>query len=207
MILHILVAYKFKSSYCYCLNNSYSYIIGHQDIDTMSSTTTTPSNATNLFSVDSQIRYQKILVPHDGSIMSDKALSHAAYLSKISDAEIVVLNVIEDVVIPPSTLLTFIKSDTPIEKAKEDLRNTIEGVAKRMLDKRIIQCKDAGVNKISYKIRTGKIVDEIVHQSEEMDFDLIVMASSRITSYVRVLGSTVRKVVDSIRKPVLLIHE
>ena len=139
--------------------------------------------------------------------MSDKALSHAAYLSKISGAEIVVLNVIEDVVIPPSTLLTFIKSDTPIEKAKEDLRNTLEGGVKQMLYERIIQCKDAGINKISYKIRTGKIVDEIIHQSEEMDFDLIVMASSRITSKIRVLGSVVKRVLDSARKPVLIIHE
>jgi|SRR6476646_819155 len=171
----------------------------------MRSTTTT--STTNLFSVDSQIRYQKILVPHDGSVMSDKALSHAAYLSKISGAEIVVLNVIEHEVVPPSTLLTFIKSDTPIEKAKEDLRNTLEGGVKQMLDERIKRCQDVGINKISYKIRTGKIVDEIVHQSEEMDFDLIIMASGRITSYVRVLGSVVRRVVDSIRKPVLLIHE
>ena len=76
-----------------------------------------------------------------------------------------------------------------------------------MLDERIRQCKDAGINKISYKIRTGKIVDAIVYQSEEMDFDLIVMASSRITSSVRVLGSVVRRVLDSTRKPVLLIHE
>ena len=164
-------------------------------------------SSTTAFTVDSQIRYQKILVPHDGSMMSDKALSHAAYLSKISNAEIVILNVIESEVIPPSTLLTFIKSDTPIEKAKEDLRNALEGGVKQMLDERIRQCKDAGINKISYKIRTGKIVDEIVHQSEEMDCDLIVMASSRISSYIRVLGSIVRRVVDSIRKPVLLIHE
>ena len=48
-----------------------------------------------LITIDSQIKYQKILVSHDGSEMSDKALSHAAYLSKISGAEIVVLNVIE----------------------------------------------------------------------------------------------------------------
>ena len=39
-------------------------------------------------------------------------------------------------------------------------------------------------SKITYKIRTGKIVDEIVHESEEMDSDIIIMASSRITSYV-----------------------
>ena len=100
------------------------YISWYDDNTIMSSTT---SSTTNLFSIDSQIRYQKILVPHDGSIMSDKTLSHAAYLSKISSAEIMILNVIEREVIPPSTLLTFIKSDTPIEKAKEDLRNTLEG--------------------------------------------------------------------------------
>jgi nucleotide-binding universal stress UspA family protein len=172
----------------------------------MSSTTTTTFTA-SVFTIDSQIKYQKILVPHDGSEMSDKALSHAAYLSKISGAEIVVLNVIEPEVIPPSTLLTFIKSDTTLEDAKQDLRNTLEGGVKQMLDKRIRQCKDAGINKISYKIRIGKPVDEIVSLSEEMDFDIIFMASSRITSSIRVIGSTVRKVIDSIRKPVLLIHE
>ena len=115
--------------------------------------------------------------------------------------------VIEHDVIPPSALLGFVKPDTPVEKAKEDLRNTLEGGVRQMLDERIRQCKDAGINKISYKIRTGKIVDEIVHQSEEMDCDLIIMASSRITSYVRVLGSVVRRVLDSARKPVLIIHE
>lgn len=93
------------------------------------------SSTTAFTTIDSKIKYQKILVPHDGSVMLDKALSHAAYFSKISDAEIVVLNVIEPEIIPPSTLLTFIKSDTPIEKVKEDLRNSIEGGGvKQMLD-------------------------------------------------------------------------
>jgi nucleotide-binding universal stress UspA family protein len=139
--------------------------------------------------------------------MSDKALSHAAYLSKISGAEIVILNVIETEIIPPSALLAYFKSDTPIDKAKEDLRNALEGGVKQMLDERIKLCKDAGINKISYKIHIGKVVDEIVHQSERMDFDLIAMTSSRITSKVRVLGSVVRRVLDSARKPILIIHE
>ncbi len=161
---------------------------------------------TDLFSIASQIKYQKILVPLDGSKMSDKALSHAAFLSKISRAEIVILNVIETEIIPPSALLAYFKSDISIEKTKEDLRNTLEEEVKQMLDERIRQCKERGIN-VSYKIRIGKIVDEIVHQSEEIDFDLIVMASSRITSKIRVLGSVVRRVLDSIRKPVLIIHE
>ncbi len=165
------------------------------------------SSSSSTFALNPQIKYQKILIPHDGSEMSDKALSHAAYLSKISGAEIVVLNVIEPEVVPPSTLLSFIKSGTSIDIAKEDLQNTLEGGVRQMLEERIRRCNDAGVSKISYKIRSGKPVDEIIHQSEEIDFDVIIMASSRITSTVRVLGSTVRKVLDSIKKPVFLIHE
>jgi hypothetical protein len=45
--------------------------------------------------LDSKIRYERILVPHDGSEMSDKALKHAVYLSKISGTEIVFLHVLE----------------------------------------------------------------------------------------------------------------
>jgi nucleotide-binding universal stress UspA family protein len=125
---------------------------------------------------------------------------HAAYLSKTSGDEIVVLNVIEHEIIPPSTLLAFIKPETSLDKAKQGLLNTLEGGIKQMLGERIRQCKNAGINKISYEIRVGKPVDEIVHFSEEMNFDIIVMASSRISSSVRVVGSTVRKVIDSIRK-------
>ena len=40
--------------------------------------------------------YKKILVPHDGAEISDKALAHAIYISKISKAEIVILNAVED---------------------------------------------------------------------------------------------------------------
>jgi hypothetical protein len=45
--------------------------------------------------LDSKIRYERILVPHDGSEMSDKALKHAVYLSKITGTEIVILHVLE----------------------------------------------------------------------------------------------------------------
>jgi nucleotide-binding universal stress UspA family protein len=80
-------------------------------------------------------------------------------------------------------------------------------MSKQMLDERIRRYKDTDINKISYKIRTGKIVDAIVHQSEETDCDLIVMGSSKIILYVIVLRSVVRRVLDSIRKPILIIHE
>lgn len=43
-----------------------------------------------------------------------------------------------------------------------------------------------GAIKVSYIIKTGKPVDRIVNESE-WDYDIVVMASSRITSRVRVL--------------------
>ena len=41
--------------------------------------------------------YKTILVPHDGSTMVDIALKHAIYLSNLSGAEIIILNVLEHV--------------------------------------------------------------------------------------------------------------
>jgi nucleotide-binding universal stress UspA family protein len=59
-------------------------------------------------------QYKKILVPHDGSEASDKALAHAIYLSKISKAEIFILNAVEDLhEIAPTTISASAK---PTEK-------------------------------------------------------------------------------------------
>ena len=42
------------------------------------------------------LRYKTILIPHDGSAMADIALKHAIYLSNVSGAEIIILNILEN---------------------------------------------------------------------------------------------------------------
>ena len=76
-----------------------------------------------------------------------------------------------------------------------------------MLEERVQKAKVLGINSISYKISSGNPADAIIIESEANQYDLIVMSSNRIASTVRALGSTARKVLDSTRKPVLLIHE
>jgi nucleotide-binding universal stress UspA family protein len=152
-------------------------------------------------------QYQKILIAHDGSEMSDKALRHALYLSKASGAELVIMNVIEAEVIPPSFVLALMKPGVPLEKAKDELRNTMEGAVKQMLEERVRVSKEAGVAKVSHLIRIGKPVEEIIAASEEGNYDLIVMASGKITFPVRSLGSIARRIIDSTRKPILIVHE
>jgi nucleotide-binding universal stress UspA family protein len=155
-------------------------------------------------------KYKMILIPHDGSEMSDKALSHAIYLSKISDAEIIILNVLDRIGGTDSSavLATMKGGEGELDKVNRDLEITMEGGVKQMIEEKMKLCKEAGVkSQVSYKIQTGKPLDEIVKLSEEMNIDLVVMASSRITSSVRVFGSTTRKVIGTVKKPVLVIHE
>lgn len=161
-------------------------------------------------SSDAIPKYKMILVPHDGSEISDKALNHAIYLSKVSDAEIIILNVLDRIGSKDSSavLATMKRGEGERDKANSDLEITMEGGVKQMIEEKMKLCKEAGVkSKVSYKIQTGKPLDEIVKLSEEMNIDLVVMASSRIISSIRVLGSTTRKVISTIKKPVLVIHE
>ena len=137
--------------------------------------------------------------------MSNNALLHAILLTKIANAELVIVNVIEEDVVPPSTLLSFLGKERDLNKSKEELRNKLEGAVKKMLEEKIKEYKDH-IN-LSYKVLVGEPTDEIIKYAEESGIDLIVMASRKITSIVRAIGSTVRKVIDNTRKPVLVIHE
>jgi nucleotide-binding universal stress UspA family protein len=156
-------------------------------------------------------KYKRILIPHDGSEISDKALSHAIYLSKISDADIIILNVLDNIDgTDSSAVLATMRGGEAgeLDKADRDVEITMEGGVKRMIEEKMKLCKEAGVkSQVSYKIQTGKPVDEIVKLSEEMNIDLVIMASSKITSSIRVLGSTTRKVIHRVKIPVLVIHE
>lgn len=142
--------------------------------------------------LDSKIRYERILVPHDGSEMSDKALKHAVYLSKISGTEIVILHVLER------------KSR---EKGRKSVTTKAEDDMRQLLEKRIKLYKKAGINEVSYIIRAGRPADQIVSLVGERYYDLVVMASSRISSTIRIiLGSNAKKVLDSVAKPILVIR-
>ncbi|HEX5978162.1 MAG TPA: universal stress protein, partial [Nitrososphaeraceae archaeon] len=161
-------------------------------------------------------QYKKILVPDDSSELSDKALSHAIYLSNVTGAEIVMLNIVKDIgKIQPTTISATttkegeVVAENTAADQKKDIQITIEGHAEQMMEERISLCKESGAkNQVSYKMLTGKKpVDEILDLSENMNIDLIIMASSKVTSPVMGLTSITRKVIDGAKSPVLVIHE
>ena len=151
--------------------------------------------------------YVRIMVPHDGSAMSDKALAHAIYLSKTSGAQLVIIHVLEKINDAKVTSL-FISSKGDFDKQNEiqaENKVTLEGQGIRIIEDKIRACKENGVKQVSYKVQIGNPADEIIKLSQEIDFDLIVMASKKISS--RFLGSTTRKVINTLKKPILVIPQ
>jgi nucleotide-binding universal stress UspA family protein len=179
---------------------------------TPASTITTHSSVTSGVDIP---HYEKILIPHDGSEMSDKALGHAIYICKISGAKQVILNVLEKIQDVEDTGISVTTKADSIQRnivdskqSKDDFEIRLRGEGKRIIEDRLRICKEKGVEgQVSYEIRSGNPAEEITRLSEEIDFGLIIMASRRISSSVRFLGSTTKKVLDSIRKPTLIIRE
>jgi nucleotide-binding universal stress UspA family protein len=99
----------------------------------------------------------KILVPHDRSEMSDKALSHAIYLAKLSDAEIIILNVLERLEKTDSSVSATLKEGED-DKSSADLEITMTGEVKQLIEEKMRLCREAGVkSQISYQIQTGNL--------------------------------------------------
>jgi nucleotide-binding universal stress UspA family protein len=187
-------------------------------------TATTPVAATSTklskLTLASIPQYKRILVPHDESEMSDKALSHAIYLSNTTGAEIVILNVIENIdQIPHTSISATTKEEEEKDRVEEVPQNkpydtnlviSLDGEVKQRMEEKLRLCKEAGsTGQLSYRVQTGKAVDEILRVSEEMNIDLIVMASTNITSTIMgiIQQSTAKKVIDSANRPVLVIYE
>ena len=214
-------------------DSEHEYVKEREEEKASSSSSTevqmTSKEIMNLFTPE----YKKILVPHDGSESSDKALAHAIYLSKISKAEIIILNAIEDVhEIAPTTISAgsepernasiahgkmedqqaFAKSAAEDEirtkpPSNEDLNFKIKGRLEEMIKERISLCRDSGVeSQISYRIQTGKALDQIVDLAKDSDVDLIIMVSDKIGSSIKGIMSSTRKVIDAVNTPVLVLN-
>jgi nucleotide-binding universal stress UspA family protein len=151
--------------------------------------------------------FRKILVPDDGKEISNKALSYAIYISNLSGAEIVILRVIGDVDKLGDTSVKVSQDGTTMKNNKKDLRRNVEGELVDAMEEKRRKCTQAGSkNKISYQIKTGSTQEEIVKECEQTKYDLIVMATSRLDSWMRSLFSETRKTISNINIPVLIVQ-
>ena len=154
--------------------------------------------------------FKRILVAYDGMQMSKRALGYAAYISKISDSEIVIVNVIEQTRGLNRKLPVTIKANLESKEdiAGNDQRIQLDEALQEIIKETTAVCRTTGVTKnIIYEIRAGNPADEIINLSTIMDFDLIVMGSRRIASSIVGIGSTTKKVATTIKTPLLIVQK
>jgi nucleotide-binding universal stress UspA family protein len=157
--------------------------------------------------------FERILVAYDGMQMSKRALSYAAYISRISDSEVVVVNVIESYrnlnnVLPVTIKANLEGKEEQIDIAGDYRRVQLDEALREVVEEITTVCKATGMTgNIIYEIRIGDPADEIIKVSNLMDFDLIVMGSRRIASMIEGIGSTTRKVATTVKIPLLIVQK
>jgi nucleotide-binding universal stress UspA family protein len=151
--------------------------------------------------------FTHILVPHDGSEMSDKALDEAVRFAKLFNAKITLLHVVDERFAPPSVLLSFIKERTSLKEAKAELFNVLKTGAENMLNDRMEKIKGKGVDAV-IEIGVGSPPSEIIKRAKAENVDIIIMGSRKFKSVgkLKSLGSVARRVSEMSECPVMLVH-
>jgi nucleotide-binding universal stress UspA family protein len=146
-------------------------------------------------------KYSRILVPDDGKEISDKAINHAISISNFSGAEIVILRIIENIESMEDTSVS-------VSKDKEaETKRGFKGELAKAMEEKIKKCVEAGAkNKISYEIKTGNAADQVVKACEDTHYELVVMTTSHLDSWLSSLFSDARKIISKINTPVLLVQ-
>ncbi|HHD15994.1 MAG TPA: universal stress protein [Euryarchaeota archaeon] len=146
------------------------------------------------------MEYRKILVPVDGSKLSDLAFEQALYLSRMNKAKVTVVHVASRITVPYADIL----GDDLISSISS-LNGGVENMGKDILERYRERGKRAGVD-IDTRLLVGDVPTEIVRASE--DFDLVVMGihgKEPLSSLF--LGNTAKKVTDHCRTHILLVRE
>ena len=149
----------------------------------------------------------KILVPHDGTEISNRAFERATEFAKASNTNILLLHVIQDIPVPPSLLLGNDKM--LISKAKRSIAKELEKGWNKMVQEKIIgkMSKDEKI-KIRSEVVVGSPAEEIIRFANTNKIDMIIVGSRRLEtiSKIKALGSVARKVSEIAECPVMIIH-
>ncbi|MBI3592953.1 MAG: universal stress protein [Nitrospirae bacterium] len=137
---------------------------------------------------------QKILVAHDGSKSSDKALKKAIEISLNFNASLTVLSVVPELYL---TELPPADRNRIFESLSEETREAMEKIRKSLSGKSI---------EVKTLIRQGDPAEKILETAQKMKVDLIVTGShGRHGAKKFLLGSVSSKVVDYSRCSVLVV--
>jgi nucleotide-binding universal stress UspA family protein len=136
----------------------------------------------------------RILVPHDGSEMSDKALDKAIDFSNAFKSEIIILHIVDDRLIPSSAILGFIGEKSRLEDAKMQALSILKVGAEAMLKDRMEKVKANGIN-VRFITGMGAPAEGIIDVAE----------TEYVAGKLKLLGNVARRVSESAESSVLIV--
>ena len=151
-------------------------------------------------------KYNRILVPFDGSDYSKKALDEAILISKMFNASILLLKVVNESIFKenPSLFSGYLRGTTNYDrnlpyKIIDQEKNLLEGICFAVAKKNM---------KISNQVTVGNTKIEILKFAKDNKIDLIVIGSQGLSGIkkLKILGSVSRVVIENALCPVLVVH-
>ncbi len=141
---------------------------------------------------------KKILVPVDGSNLSEKVLPYALKLAARLDLQVTILKVVEGT--------AFLdKNQCESNKAAEAARVYLSEVSNYLTLKREPPLISSA--QLQTKLLYGDPAEEICRYAHEENFDLVTMTThGQPRPYANCVGSVTRKVLQNLTVPVLLIR-
>ncbi len=156
--------------------------------------------------------FSLIVVPHDGSAASDRALSHATKIADMSKCKLIILRVIPEIILPQKFFDHPIRSKMTGEIAStheylKEIYQELKTEAINTLETKKKEIESAGC-KVELKVAVGHPSKKILEFVEQERADLIVMGTTGLTgiSKIRAIGSVARTVSERAKCPVMLIH-
>jgi nucleotide-binding universal stress UspA family protein len=152
--------------------------------------------------------FSRILLPHDGYEMSDKALDEATKFAKLFGSKIILLHIVDERFAPHSILLSFIKKRASLKEAKAKLLGVLKTGAENMLRDRMEKIDMVSGIDANIEIRVGSPSKEIVKVAKSKSVDIIIMGSRRFKGIkkIRALGSVAMGVTRTAACPVMLVR-
>jgi nucleotide-binding universal stress UspA family protein len=143
--------------------------------------------------------YKKILVPLDGSKRAEAVLPHVEEMANRYGAEIFFLRVEE--------LCVMLEWDEVVDMIEcHEKFDTRKKASESYLTQRKTKFRDKGI-KTEARVVYGPVVKSILTEAEEMDVDIIVMASHGLSGLPRTFyGSVTAGVLQKIDRPLLIIR-
>jgi nucleotide-binding universal stress UspA family protein len=144
--------------------------------------------------------YQKILVPLDGSEVSECSLEHVKAIASGCHVPSVVLIQVMEPIYEQSTVRVMLGEGFILQaekKEKENVLSYLNGIREDLMRSAI---------NVEVQVTGGRPADSILDYAEKHDVDLIIMGTHGRSGIARwALGSVADKVIHNSKVPVLMV--